>query len=343
MGISKRYTDRVQHYNRAGKSNFSHYIADVRYGESCYCLPMNWTPRKPEFDRASALRLTNSIRPPDESARVYVYCDRRPMVDDAGRVAVLMWPEVDDKLRSRAIFLGMTAQGSRFVIAATRAEWDESATRLPLDWHSMSFRELAPALSAQEGELLAFAQGLVNWHAENHFCPNCGSALAFSEGGHVLRCTGAECGRQIFPRLDPVVIMLVLHQERLLLVRHNRSRASEFYSSIAGFVEYGETLEQAVMRETAEETGLDVCGLSYFGSQAWPFPNSMMVGFWAQASHDVLTLQQTEILEARWFTRAELESPQVPIAPNFSIAGMMIDAWVHGATPVAERMVQPPR
>lgn len=264
------------------------------------------------------------------------------MVDEAGAVATLAWRDVDGALRGRAIFLGMTAQGPRFVIGASRTEWDGSATRLPEHWRGMGLRELAPALSTQEGELLAFAQGLVNWHADHRYCPSCASALAFAEGGHVLRCTGAQCGRQVFPRLDPVVIMLVLHQERLLLVRHNRSRASEFYSSIAGFVEYGETLEQAVMRETAEETGLQVCGLSYFGSQAWPFPNSMMVGFWARVSHEAFTLDESEILEARWFTRAELAAPQVPIAPNYSIAGMMIEAWARGATPVAERVVLPP-
>lgn len=303
---------------------------------------MNWTPRQPGFDRASALRLTNASRQPEASARIYIYCDGRPMVDEAGVAVSLPWHEVDGALRGRAIFLGMTLQGARFVIGASRAEWDGSATRLPEHWRGMGFRELAPALSAQEGELLAFAQGLVNWHADHRYCPSCGGALAFAEGGHMLRCTGAECGRQVFPRLDPVVIMLVLHEERLLLVRHNRARASEFYSSIAGFVEYGETLEQAVMRETAEETGLQVCGLSYFGSQAWPFPNSMMVGFWARVAHDRYKLEEAEILEARWFTRAELETPQVPIAPNFSIAGMMIDAWVRGATPVAERVVLPP-
>lgn len=304
---------------------------------------MNWIPRHPGFDRASALRpALEAQRFEDASARIYVYCDGRPLVDEAGAVVALAWQEVGGVLRDRAIFLGMTAQGPRFVINASRVEWDVATNCFPAHWRGMGFRELAPALSALEGELLAFAQGLVNWHADHRYCPSCASALAFAEGGHVLRCTGAECGRQVFPRLDPVVIMLVLHQERLLLVRHNRSRASEFYSSIAGFVEYGETLEQAVMRETAEETGLPVCGLSYFGSQAWPFPNSMMVGFWAEVSHDAFKLDEREILEARWFTRAELASPQVPIAPAFSIAGMMIDAWVLGLNPVAERAVQPP-
>lgn len=303
---------------------------------------MTWTPRQPGFDRASALRLASATRQPDDSTRIYVYCDGRPMVDEASVVATLPWRDVDGTLRDRVIFLGMSAREPRYVIGATRDEWDASTTRLPEHWRGMGFRELAPALSAREGELLAFAQGLVNWHADHRYCPSCGSALAFAEGGHMLRCTGAECGRQVFPRLDPVVIMLVLHQEQLLLVRHNRTRASEFYSSIAGFVEYGETLEQAVMRETAEETGLEVCGLSYFGSQAWPFPNSMMVGFWAQVAHDRVKLDPTEIREARWFTRAELEMPRVPVAPNFSIAGMMIDAWVRRAAPAAERVVLPP-
>ena len=265
-----------------------------------------------------------------ENATLLIYCDGRPLVGEAGLPVELALVELPREFAPQAVFLGMLDGRARYVIELRREQLETAFSSLR-EAATMPFRQLVPALAQEQGELLSFAQGILNWRRDHRFCPSCGAPLLAEASGHVLACSVADCGRKMFPRIDPVVIMLAICDDRVLLVRHRRERSSGFFSSIAGFVEHGETLEQAVARETAEEIGLTVDEIGYFGSQAWPLPGSMMVGFWARVRDDKVVMDSEELLETRWFRRDELLAPTQPLAAKFSIAGTMIGAWARGA------------
>jgi NAD+ diphosphatase len=150
------------------------------------------------------------------------------------------------------------------------------------------------------------ARALVDWHARHRFCARCGQGTVLAKGGWQRNCTNAACGAEHFPRVDPVTIMLVEHAGNLLLGRQPRFPAGN-YSALAGFVEPGEAIEEAVAREVLEEAGVVVREVTYIGSQPWPFPSSLMIGCHAWADDPTVTVDETELEDARWFTRAEIE------------------------------------
>jgi NAD+ diphosphatase len=150
------------------------------------------------------------------------------------------------------------------------------------------------------------ARAMVDWHARHRFCARCGSATRLAKGGWQRDCTNAACRAEHFPRVDPVTIMLVQHEDSLLLGRQPRFPAGN-YSALAGFVEPGEAIEEAVAREVFEEAGVVVRDVGYVGSQPWPFPSSLMIGCHAWADDPAVTVDTTELEDARWFTRAEIE------------------------------------
>ncbi len=152
---------------------------------------------------------------------------------------------------------------------------------------------------------MAQAQALVEWHRAHRFCPRCGGGLVVGGGGYVLTCE--SCGRQQFPRTDPAVIMLVTDGDRALLGRQAAWPAGR-YSTLAGFVDPGESLEQAVAREVMEEAGVEVTDVTYFGNQPWPFPSSLMIGFFARAVTTDIEVDGDELEAARWFTREEMRA-----------------------------------
>jgi NAD+ diphosphatase len=203
--------------------------------------------------------------------------------------------------------------------------------------HFRDLREMAGSLSDVERALALEAVGLLNFRRSHRFCPRCGSALATEGSGWVLRCD--EHGHQVFPRTDPAVIMAVRDaSDRLLLARNHAFHTPRMFSVLAGYVEPGETLEDAVARESAEETGVDVERVEYAGSQPWPFPASLMLGFraWAPGAGDELELQDDEIAEARWFTRdrlrAAVASEEVVLPSAISIARALIEDWLADGT-----------
>lgn len=151
--------------------------------------------------------------------------------------------------------------------------------------------------------LLAQAKSLLSWHARHRFCANCGAPTALSASGYRRDC--AACGSQHFPRTDPVVIMLIRFGDRILLGRQARFPTGN-YSCLAGFVEPGETIEDAVRRETFEEAGVRVGAVSYALSQPWPYPSSLMIGCIGEALADALTIDREELEDARWFSREEV-------------------------------------
>jgi NAD+ diphosphatase len=192
-------------------------------------------------------------------------------------------------------------------------------------------RYLGSVLPADEANLAAHARGLVLWHASQQFCGNCGSSARSVTGGNSRRCLNTECAREIFPRVDPAIIVLVSAGDRCLLGRQTGWPDGR-YSTIAGFVEPGESLEDAVRREVYEETNVRVTAVRYHSSQPWPFPSSLMLGFVAEADADddsEVRLNDGELEDAGWFTRKELRSgfPKLPF--EISIARRLVDGWLN--------------
>jgi NAD+ diphosphatase len=186
------------------------------------------------------------------------------------------------------------------------------------------------------GELATYggARSLVDWHARHRFCAQCGSATRLAKGGWQRTCTSEACAADHFPRVDPVTIMLVEHQGNLLLGRQPRFPPRRF-SALAGFVEPGESIEDAVAREIMEEAGVQVRDVTYIASQPWPFPSSLMIGCHSHADSAELTIDTTELDEARWFTRAEVElamtgadNAEFIAPPPFAVAHHLLKWWL---------------
>jgi NAD+ diphosphatase len=190
-------------------------------------------------------------------------------------------------------------------------------------------REIGALLPARDAALLVHAVALRQWHDLHPHCARCGAATEAAAGGHLRRCPA--CGAEHFPRTDPAVIMLVTDAQDRALLGRGAHWPPLRYSTLAGFVEPGESLEQAVVREVAEETGVRVGEVSYLGSQPWPFPSSLMLGFTARASDDRITVDGTEISDARWFSRAELrgavDAGELRLPGAISIAHHLLEHW----------------
>jgi NAD+ diphosphatase len=166
-------------------------------------------------------------------------------------------------------------------------------------------RALAPTIAPGEAAILAEARSLLDWHARHRFCAQCGSPTRIASAGWKRHCP--ECRASHFPRTDPVVIMLAIHGDRALLGR-NRRRPGARFSCLAGFVEPGETPEEAVRREVREEAGVRCGRVRYLAAQPWPFPSSLMIGFLAEALTEEITVDTEELAEARWFSRDEIRN-----------------------------------
>jgi len=199
-----------------------------------------------------------------------------------------------------------------------------------------ALRQVGPLLGDRDAGLLTHAVALANWHARHTHCPRCGALTVPAPAGHMRRCP--VDGSEHFPRIDPAVIMLVTDDEDRCLLARNRLWPPRRVSILAGFVEAGESAEQAVAREVGEETGIAVSGIRYVGSQAWPMPQSLMLGFRAYAGHgQQITVDNEEIAEARWLTRAELAAEvaagELLLPPPVSIAHQIIQSWYGSPLP----------
>src|SRR5579872_2420560 len=182
----------------------------------------------------------------------------------------------------------------------------------PLPSEETSFTDLravAGLLPPGEASILAHARALMHWRNRHGFCGVCGAACRAGGAGHVMVCTNPTCAVQHFPRTDPAVIMLVTRGDRALLGHSQRFPLAKMYSTLAGFVEPGESLEEAVAREVFEEAGVRVGAVRYHSSQPWPFPGSIMLGFVAEALSEAIVLDTAELTDARWFTRTEMRDP----------------------------------
>jgi NAD+ diphosphatase len=189
-------------------------------------------------------------------------------------------------------------------------------------------RPLASELPAGEAGLFAYARALNLWRANHRYCSRCGTPVVSIRAGHVRHCPA--CSLQSFPRLDPAIIVLVHDGDSALLGRQPNWPPGR-YSTIAGFVEPGESLEDAVRREVFEETGITPTEMAYHSSQPWPFPSSLMLGFTARAVATMPVLHDGELEDARWVSRAELRSGAVTLPPAESISRRLIDGWLANA------------
>ena len=191
-------------------------------------------------------------------------------------------------------------------------------------------RNLTSLLPTDDATILATARGMLHWRATHKFCPACGGGMVPARGGWVMLCS--QCGAENFPRSDPAVIMLVVRGEYLLLGQsHKFPPNSNFYSTLAGFVEPGESLEDAVRREVFEEVGVRVGEVAYHSSQPWPFPASLMLGFYAQGLTEEIVLEEAEMRDARWFSRADIANRKAlgfNLPPQDSIARRLIEDWL---------------
>lgn len=278
----------------------------------------------------------------DPSSRALPLWHGQPLFDLTPDGPRLAWLSSRDRLAADspepAVFLGLDTEGTaHFAVDVSHlAQPDETPAELP---DSRIFIELRMAMAemdhAQTG-IAAAAKGIFEWRRAHRFCASCGAGNTVSHGGWRARCTG--CGREHFPRVDPVVIMLVLDGDRVLLGRQ-AAWPEKMYSLLAGFIEPGETIEQAVRREVAEEAGIRVGEVRYLASQPWPFPGSLMLGCMGRAETRAITVDPHEMEDALWASRAEIAEALagrhdriVPARPG-AIARTILKAWVEGRVP----------
>ena len=291
-----------------------------------------------EIDRAGHRRTDEAwvmARLADASTRfVPVWRARNLMTMGEQPGAVLIDREVGAALVENGVmvaFLGFLDEVAHFAIDLSHYDDPVVEARLPTRGEFVDLRNTGSLLDQRSGSLLAYARGLMHWHARHRHCGACGSPTRSSEAGHVRVCTGAGCGAQHFPRTDPAVIMLVSHEDKCLLGRA-RHFLPGMHSTLAGFVEPGESLEEAVAREVMEETGVAVTDVRYHSSQPWPFPASIMLGFHARATGTALDINTEELEHAAWYSRSDLrnspEDDTFRMPRGLSIARRLVDSWL---------------
>ena len=205
-----------------------------------------------------------------------------------------------------SVFLGLDEAGAA-VFALDISVAGDPATEGPLAGlgHFRDARTAAQLLPLKDAAILGQAKALIDWHQRHGFCPNCGSRTTIADAGYRRHCDA--CGADHFPRTDPVVIMLAIHEDACLVGRAPRFPKGMF-SALAGFIEPGETIEEAVAREIYEEAGVRVRNVSYFATQPWPFPSSLMIGCFAEAENRDITLHDKELAEAFWLEKTKLRA-----------------------------------
>lgn len=294
----------------------------------------------PYLDRASHLRQDPSwfaAALADERSRAIPVWNSRTLVaeGDVQRAVYLPLSAVPPARRNGEdlILLGRFDGIDYFTYDIDSVE----APPLPPGARFEDLRLVASLLPVEEAGLLGYARALVSWRRRHRFCGTCGAKTVSAKSGHVLVCSNAQCRTEQFPRVDPAIIVLVSDGERALLGRQASWPVGR-YSTIAGFVEPGESLEDAVAREVLEETGIEVDAIEYHSSQPWPFPASLMLGFTAHALTSEVHLKDRELEDARWFTRADLASGTPLVPPGVSISFRLIEHWFNagGGRPLRE-------
>lgn len=272
-----------------------------------------------QHDRAAHLRKDDAWRSPDVKVLV-IGGEHVPTRDGVG----LRWITMDEAPEGEWIFLG-TRGDDRY--AAVMVD------RVPAELEPASLRMIGPTIAPEEASLAVHAIGIAQWHRTHTFCAKCGAPSMVASAGHTRVCS--QCGAHHFPRTDPAVIMLITDDQDRALLGRQASWPEGRFSTLAGFVEPGETLDDAVRREVLEEVGIEVGEVEYAASQPWPFPASLMLGFFGKAVSSEIQVDHDEIAEARWFTRDEVTemtaTSDLVLPPNVSISRWLLQQW-HGGT-----------
>ena len=289
---------------------------------------------RPPFARAHVDRAVHHRGDDGWLASAWENSESRVIVVDDGRALVsddhLIWTPTALAPAGERLFLGVPSgspAAGYFAVAATLP--DSRPDSLPDGTRLASLRDVGAELDATDAGLLAQAAALAQWHSRHRFCPLCGAPTAVAMGGHLRRCVAD--GTEHYPRTDPAVIMLVTDPDDRALLGHQPSWPAGRMSTLAGYVDAGETLEQAVTREVLEEVGVAVGDVRYVGSQPWPFPSSLMLAFTARATSTSVQVDGTEITEARWFRRdemaSELQTGALRLPMRASVAYFLIAQW----------------
>jgi NAD+ diphosphatase len=262
----------------------------------------------------------------DSSSRALLVAQDGVYVNGDSRPALVPLPAVHEQ-----VLLGIDGEGAVFAV-------DAEPLDPPAGAQLMGLREVGALFSPEDAGLLAYATAMVNWHRAHPHCARCGAVTHVEEAGFLRRCPA--CGAEHHPRTDPVVIMLVHDGDRVMLGRQARWPAGR-YSALAGFVEPGESLEEAVAREVLEEAKVHVEDVTYRSSQPWPFPASLMLGFHARYASGEARVGDGELDDVRWFSREELEAfsreeleatvrgeTEFHVPPPLAIARRLIDEWL---------------
>ncbi len=300
---------------------------------------------KPAFvtdilDRAAHLRGDNSKLMALEGrrdARAYVvHRDSLVVKQDAGAPRALL--TIDEALKFGAnpgtIFLGLRDGAPVFGMGISAAAVESLLPREDVKVSELRGMAMQGVVPPGQLSAIAVAKSMVNWHQRHGYCANCGTRTAMREGGWKRECP--NCKAEHFPRTDPVVIMLVALDDRVLLGRQKQFPPG-MYSCLAGFVEAAETIEDAVRREIFEESGIRCTDVNYYMTQPWPYPSSLMIGCTARATSENIVVDRTELEDARWFDRTEAtlmikrQHPDGLAGPHpFAIAHHLLGRWVHG-------------
>ncbi len=252
-------------------------------------------------------------------------------IGEAPRAAWLTMTQVESWIGgSETIFLGVAGEIAHFALELSRLEDPAPAAAVAAAGFT-DLRNVGAVIPRDDGALLAYARGLIHWHSRHRFCGVCGHGTVSEQAGHQRRCRNPECAAVHFPRTDPAVIMLIHDGDRIILGRQSQWPPG-MNSVLAGFVEPGESLEEAVAREVMEEVGIAVADVRYQSSQPWPFPSSIMLGFTARALNRDIRLSPDEIESARWYSREELrrspEDETFRLPRRDSIARRLVDDWL---------------
>jgi NAD+ diphosphatase len=268
----------------------------------------------------------------------------RAVVLGSETVAAILGTAAEERLASgEVVFLGVIEERAHFALDLSPAEAPLEMLHSPalaasgIEPARLRFadlRQVGPRIDRREGALLALARAMMFWHSRHRYCGLCGSPTRSEEAGHMRRCTNPACDTMHFPRTDPAVIMLVIDGDRVLLGRNKNFSLPGMYSTLAGFVEPGESLEDAVAREVREETGVEVTHVTYHSSQPWPFPANIMLGFYAAAITSEVIIDRGELEDARWFSRdwllSHVDDDMFRLPRLDSIARRLIEDWLHG-------------
>lgn len=288
------------------------------------------------LDRVSHLRedaaWVAARRRAKDTRLVPVWRSRSLVHTEDDRALILTVEEAGELLDSAQHEVVLGLEGDTLYIGLDLSHLDDpyGHPRIGAEGAFEDLRQIGPVIPADEGAILAHARGMMTWHQRHQFCGVCGAPTEVSHGGYQRNCTG--CSAQHFPRTDPAVIMLVHKGDNCLLGRtHHFPR--RIYSTLAGFVEPGESLEEAVAREVFEEAGVTVGEVRYMASQPWPFPSSLMLGFHAEAEAMALNIDPKELEDARWMTREQIgriEEFDMELPRRDSIAWRLVKAWMDG-------------